>query len=146
MLVIRQTELSLPLCGENRGARGFGFPLRRDCFLIHLCGGEVERKQIFPVGMDQFTEQFITVVRVPIHKGEYLRKKEFAGYLLGSTLTFRCAAPKERVPLFFLARAEGHDFGLLVNQCLHIIGIRELRQASGVDIEFTVVEGNRRLV
>ena len=93
--------------------------------------------------MDDFSKQLVPVIDIPVHQLKELCKEEFPRHLSWLSLFANCIAPCKCISLKFGAGTQRKDARLPIDQELDTVCVRELVQASGVDIDFVVVERYR---
>ena len=86
------------------------------------------------------------MVGIPIHHVKHFQKEQRAGCLPRFSFTLTHRTPLKGTTLIFPTGTECQNLGMRIDQGLNEACIRESIQASGIDIELAVIEGNCRFM
>ena len=86
------------------------------------------------------------MVGIPIHHVKHFQKEQRAGCLPRFSFTLTHRTPLKGTTLIFPAGSECQNLCMRIDQGLNEACIRESVQASGIDIEFAVIEGYCRFM
>lgn len=145
MLCNRQTELILPVRGIIGCMGGFDLSGLINAAFIHLWGGKIKYEYELFFGSYKLAEQFVTVVRIPTHKGKYFCKEDFAGNLLRRAFN-SSRAPSERVFFVLLTWTDGEFLLMGIYEHLDKTKLRKFADACCIDIYFAVCKSERGFV
>lgn len=144
MLLKGDTELILPLSRKHGCAAHLGFSTFLGDSLVHFRRSQIEHKEVFTICADELSQNLVSVVRVPAHHIKQLHKEDLARYLAGFALAAAVGTPLKRMQVRFKAGTDSQLACLSVDQKLNVIDLRQALDASGVQADFVIVEGDRR--
>lgn len=144
MFLKGNAKLILPLRWEYRRAAHLGLCAFLNDPLVHLCGGEIEYKEILAISPDELTQNFVSVVWIPAHHIEQLHEEDLARHLTRLAFAATVGTPLKRMQIRFETWPDSQLPRLAVDQKLNVIDLRQALDACRVQTDLVVVEGDGR--